>query len=423
MQSTLAPLDASRRRRVVAAAAAAVVFAFLLVVLPGPTRNPGALGVAGAVGVLVVVLAASWRCSPVLARVGTPAAFIALVALLIDSGGGTSSGYGGLFLLPMLWLASLGSRQELVLGFLFVLVARALPLRIVGEPRYPSSEWRAAIVLGAVAVIACVTIQELLQHARVRGRQLAERAVALEQARAQLEEQNRQLRDLDRLKTEFLTLVSHQLRTPLTSIKGYLELLTGEDGEPLTPTQHRFLTTADRNADRLTTLVNDLLFLMQVDAGAIELHLAPTDIGELLHSTLASAAPAAAAKGVLLAQEGEGPVLALCDRGRIVQVVEGLLANAITFTPAGGRIAVRGLRVAGGVEIAVSDTGIGIPHDEQEQLFDRFFRASSATDGVFPGTGLGLAIAQSIAEAHQSRIVVESAPGRGSTFRLLLPAA
>ena len=225
------------------------------------------------------------------------------------------------------------------------------------------------------------------------------------------------------MKTEFLTLVSHQLRTPLTSIKGYLELLTGEDGEPLTPTQHRFLTTADRNADRLTTLVNDLLFLMQVDAGAIELHLAPTDIGELLRSALASAAPAAAAKGVLLAQEGEGPVLALCDRGRIVQVVEGLVANAITFTPAGGRIAVRGLRVAGGVEIAVSDTGIGIPPDEQEQLFDRFFRASSATNGVFPGTGLGLAIAQSIAEAHQSRIVVESTPGRGSTFRLLLPAA
>ena len=423
MQSTVAPVDASRRLRVVAAATAAVVFAFLLVVLPGPTRNPGELGVAGAVGLLVVALAASWRFSPALARIGTPAVFVALVALLIDSGGGTSSGYGGLFLLPMLWLAILGSRRELALGFLLVLAGRALPLRIVGQPHYPSSEWRAAIVLGAVAVIACVTIQELLGRSRVRSRQLAERAVALEQAGAQLEEQNRQLRDLDRLKTEFLALVSHQLRTPLTSIKGYLELLTGEDGEPLTPSQRQFLTTADRNADRLTALVDDLLFLMQVDAGAIELHIAPTDIGELLHAAVESAAAAAAAKGVLLAQEGEVAVSALCDGGRIVQVVEGLVANAIKFTPEGGRISVRSLRVVGGVEIAVSDTGIGIPPDEQEQLFGRFFRASSATSGAFPGAGLGLAIAQSIAEAHDSRIVVESVPGRGSTFRLLLRAA
>jgi hypothetical protein len=174
------------RRRVVAFAASAVAFAFALVLLPGPQRDIEEIGIAAGLAIGVVGLSALWQLAPALARIGVPLAYVAVVAVLIDGGGGTGSGFGGLFLLPLLWLAIVGSRAELLLGLAAVGIARALPVKVIGAPEYPSSEWRSAIVLGAVAAIACVTIQQLVRESRVRAVELLDRAAELEEAARRL---------------------------------------------------------------------------------------------------------------------------------------------------------------------------------------------------------------------------------------------
>jgi signal transduction histidine kinase len=408
------------RRRVVLFAASAVAFAFALVLLPGPQRDIEEIGIAAGLAIAVVGLSALSQSAPALARIGVPLAYVAVVAVLIDGGGGTGSGFGGLFLLPLLWLAIVGSRAELLLGLAAVVIARALPVKVIGAPEYPSSEWRSAIVLGAVAAIACVTIQQLVREARVRAAELLDRAAELEEAARKLAEQNTQLRELDHAKDEFVALVSHELRTPLTSIIGYLEMVLEKDAEPLTDGQRQFLTTVGRNVERLATLVNELLFLVQADAGRLQLTLAEADINQLLAEATEAAQPAANAKQIELTLEAGRLAPAVCDRSRIAQLVDNLVSNAVKFTPQGGRVEVRAAQDGSAIALSVSDTGIGIPADELPRLFGRFFRASSATSNAIPGTGLGLAISQAIAEAHNSTITVQSTLAQGTTFRLLL---
>jgi signal transduction histidine kinase len=410
------------RRRVVVLAASAVAFAFALVLLPGPQRDIEEIGIAAGLAIAVVGLSALWQSIPALARIGVPLAYVAVVAVLIDGGGGTGSGFGGLFLLPLLWLAIVGSRGELLLGLAAVGIARALPVKVIGAPEYPSSEWRSAIVLGAVAAIACVTIQQLVREARVRAIEVLDRAAELEEAARQLADQNNQLRELDHAKDEFVALVSHELRTPLTSIIGYLEMVLEQDAEPLTTGQRQFLSTVSRNVERLATLVNELLFLVQADAGRLQLTLAEADINQLLTEATEAAQPAANAKQIELTLEAGLLAPAVCDRGRIAQLVDNLVSNAVKFTPQGGRVDVKAAQDGTAIALSVSDTGIGIPADELPRLFGRFFRASSATTNAIPGTGLGLAISQAIAEAHNSTITVQSTLAQGTTFRLRLAA-
>ena len=395
-------------QRVVAIAASAVAFAFALLFLPGPHPQLGELAVSIGLAAVVVFFASLWGASPALARIGVALAYVGMVAVLIDGGGGTSSGFGGLFLLPLLWLAIVGSRAELALGFVAVAVARVLPVKVIGAPEYPQAAWRTAVVFGAVAVIGCVTLQQLVRIARLRA--------------AELHDQNEQLRELDEAKDGFIALVSHELRTPLTSVVGYLEFLLADD-QAFTPEQRQYLATMDRNVDRLATLVDELLFLVQVDAGRLELQLDTADVGQLLTEATEAARPAADAKNIELTVEAAQAGPTVCDRSRIAQLLDNLVANAVKFTPEGGRVAVRADRTGDAIALSVSDTGIGIPGDELPRLFDRFFRASSATAGGIPGTGLGLAISQAIAEAHNSTITVQSTPAVGTTFRLVLAAA
>jgi signal transduction histidine kinase len=407
-------------RRPVVVATAAVAFAFGLVLLPGPNPQFGESLIAVAIAIAVVGLATLWNSAPGIARVGVAFAYIALVAVLTDGAGGTSSGFGGLFLLPLLWLAVVGNRRELAAGFAAVAVARIGPVKLVGSPEYPPAAWRTGVVLGAVAVIGCVTVQQLVRVARLRASELLERAAELEDAARRLEVQNEQLRELDAVKDGFVGLVSHELRTPLTSIIGFLEILRESD-DPLTAEQRQFLSTIGRNVDRLATLVNELLFLVQVDAGRLELQLAETDVGRLLAEATETARPLAESKGIELLLEADAAGAVLCDPGRMAQLVDNLISNAVKFTHDGGRVAVRAAQQGDTVEISVSDTGIGIPADELSRLFGRFFRATSAVNEGIPRTGLGLAISQAIAEAHGSTITAESSPGQ-TTFRLRLLA-
>ena len=234
--------------------------------------------------------------------------------------------------------------------------------------------------------------------------------------------QNEKLRELDRLKDEFVALVSHELRTPLTSIRGYLELvLDGQAGE-LTEDQAQFLGVVERNAERLQRLVGDLLFIAQVDAGRLALEFDRFDAATVAAEAVEAAEPVAADKEIELVLTGDETAELVGDRARLGQLLDNLVSNALKFTPQGGRVEVSVASVEGNVSLAVSDTGMGIPADEQERLFQRFFRTAAATSQAIPGTGLGLAISKAIVDAHDGSIELDSGEGRGTTFRISLPS-
>jgi signal transduction histidine kinase len=240
---------------------------------------------------------------------------------------------------------------------------------------------------------------------------------------AQERETNERLRQIDRLKDELVMVVSHELRTPLTSIQGYVDLVL--DDEELDPGTRRFLETAQRNAGRLHRLVEDLLTLSSVDRAQLSLELVPLDLAALTAGEVAASRVLAEAKGVAvdLAVPPAGSTMVRADAVRLGQVVDNLVANAVKFTPAGGRVRVAVSAAGDTVCLVVADTGIGIPVDEHEHLFERFFRASTATEQHIPGTGLGLAISKAIVDAHRGTIEVTSAAGRGTTFRVTLPVS
>ena len=231
----------------------------------------------------------------------------------------------------------------------------------------------------------------------------------LEATRAELREQNR-------LKDELISVVSHDLRTPLTSIMGYLELVA-EENDP--ETVRAFLDVVKRNTSRLHRLVEDLLFVSRVQAGREALELEPVCLGELVVHTVDAALPAAEAADVELASVVETEDVVLLDAHRIAEVLENLLSNALKFTPPGGRVTVWAGRDRGALLLRVADTGVGIAEDDRKHLFDRFFRASGS-EGV-PGAGLGLSIVKAIVDAHGGEVDVRSAVGAGTTFDVRLP--
>jgi signal transduction histidine kinase len=290
-------------------------------------------------------------------------------------------------------------------------------------------------------IVLCATLVPILRRVtvavEVRNKRLVEQAATLERslalahearteaesARRALSEQNKRLRELDRLKDEFLSLVSHELRTPLTSIRGYLDLvLEGEAGE-INPEQRRFLEAVERNSGRLLRLVGDLLFVAQADAGRLSLERAKVDLAELAAHCVEGAAPAATEKSVSLVLMAEPVPSLVGDRGRLAQVLDNLVSNALKFTPEGGTVKVRTEAEDGQVVLEVEDTGIGIPQADQPRLFERFFRSAVAEDQAIPGTGLGLAIVKAIVEAHSGRISISSREDVGTTFRVELPLA
>jgi two-component system phosphate regulon sensor histidine kinase PhoR len=227
-----------------------------------------------------------------------------------------------------------------------------------------------------------------------------------------------QARQVDRIKDALVATVSHELRTPLTSIIGYLELL-GTSSTPLGEEDARYADVVRRNAVRLQHMVEDLLFLAQVEGGGLSLDLDPADVTDLASSAVASAQPLAAAKDVALEFDGRRSARALVDAKRISQVFDNLVSNAIKFTPPGGSVKVTVRSDDAATLISVTDTGYGIPTTEQSRLFERFFRSS--TTSHLPGTGLGLAIVQAIVESHGGSITCRSEEGEGTTFTLTLP--
>lgn len=252
-----------------------------------------------------------------------------------------------------------------------------------------------------------------------------ERARALRrerEARARTEERNRELAELAEMKNEFVASVSHELRTPLTSIVGFTELLA-DCAPELTDESREYVEAIERNTTRLVRLVNDLLLLGRLESGTLAFEPADFDVAGVVCDSLADVAEAAARAGVTLTADAPAPLVLHGDRGRIAQVVDNLVANAVKYSAAGGNVRV-GVRSEGTEAVVeVRDEGIGIPADEQAHLFDRFFRASNARGAGIPGTGLGLMISSVIVERHGGTITLASAPGVGTVVTVRLPVA
>lgn len=229
-------------------------------------------------------------------------------------------------------------------------------------------------------------------------------------------------RELDRMRDAFVATVSHELRTPLTSISGFLEMMQEEEQE-LGESGRRYLEVIRRSTDRLHALVEDLLLMAQIEAKRVELDLEPVDVAALAARSVEAMRPAGEEKGVSVEVVAKQSPTVRADRARLTQVLDNLVSNAVKFTNEGGGVRVVITRLNGVVELVVADTGIGIPTDEQGQLFSRFFRASTATQQAIPGTGLGLAISRALVEQHGGRISVASEVGVGTRVTVTLPAA
>ncbi|WP_354348533.1 HAMP domain-containing sensor histidine kinase [Pseudarthrobacter sp. PvP090] len=219
-------------------------------------------------------------------------------------------------------------------------------------------------------------------------------------------------------KESLVSTVSHEFRTPLTSIIGNLDLVLGEAAE-LSPAAGRRIEVAQRNAERLLALVSDLM--MSADA-AVHVHPRRTDLARLVDASLGSAQAHAQAARVSLSMNIPAPLWAEVDPQRIGQALDNLVSNAIKYSPDGGSVHVSGSIEAGRVLLHVKDDGMGMTAADADMVFTRFFRSPAVREGPIPGVGLGLSITKAIIERHGGSISCSTKPGCGSTFTVELPA-
>jgi PAS domain S-box-containing protein len=230
------------------------------------------------------------------------------------------------------------------------------------------------------------------------------------------------LRELDRIKSDFVATVSHELRTPLTNIIGTIEMLAEGDYGELNPMQRRTVDVLDRNSHRLLDLIKDLLDLNHIESGGLGLQRSATDLGELFERVESQVVSLAANKRIVLRFDSSGDLgHVVVDSHQVERALLNLVTNAIKFTPDEGTVSVRAERTGDRLRFVVSDTGMGIPENEQPHLFTRFFRSSIATENAIPGTGLGLVIVKHIVEGHGGTISVASKVGEGTTVTVSLP--
>ncbi|HLY18667.1 MAG TPA: response regulator [Bryobacteraceae bacterium] len=261
----------------------------------------------------------------------------------------------------------------------------------------------------------------------ITQRKQAEEAVAelntkLAATNKELELRNHEVERANRLKSEFLASMSHELRTPLNAIIGFSDLLAEQTAGALSAKQQRFVSHIQQGARHLLALINDILDLSKVEAGRLELNRENISVAGVLTEVLTSIRPAAAAKNIAVHSSIGPDVSVFADRIRFKQILFNLLSNAVKFTPDAGKIWVEAAERRGRLTISVSDTGLGIPIEEQEAIFDAFHQAGATTKGVKEGTGLGLAITKRLVEEHGGRVWVESEPGKGARLSFTIPA-
>jgi len=262
------------------------------------------------------------------------------------------------------------------------------------------------------------------QKAEQDFREMQARLTAeLSKANRQLEVRSREAEEANRLKSEFLASISHELRTPLHTIIGFSELLGEELDGPLNRKQMRFVEHIHKDSLHLLELINDILDLSKIEAGRLDLHLEIFDATHAAHEDMNSIAPAAQAKHISLEFKQCAPIHVYADRIRFRQILLNLLSNAVKFTPEGGSVSVECSFDGQVAQFCVSDSGLGIPPQEHETIFNKFHQVGSTTKGVREGTGLGLAITKHLVEQHHGRIWVDSEPGHGSKFHFTIAIA
>jgi two-component system sensor histidine kinase BarA len=237
-----------------------------------------------------------------------------------------------------------------------------------------------------------------------------------------LEESFQRLKELDRLKSNFIATMSHELRTPLTSVIGYSEMMLEGLGGTLSDEQREYLGIIMEKGESLLHLITSILDISKIEAGRVRLVLGDVDAAQLLRDAAATVLPAARKKKVqVVCDPGTLPHLH-ADREKLRQCLINLASNAVKFTATGGQVTV-GAEVLPGDKLAlrVADTGIGIPTEHLNRIFDVFYQVDGSTTREYGGAGLGLAIVKSFAEAHGGEVKVASTPGQGSTFSLVLP--
>jgi signal transduction histidine kinase len=247
-------------------------------------------------------------------------------------------------------------------------------------------------------------------------------AIAIQNARLYYQAQA-----ANQAKTEFMSIASHELKIPMTSIKGYAKLLTLGAGGALTERQNEFLEIISANVDRMDRLVADLLDVSRIEAGRLRLDMGPVDLRQVIDTVIQSVKTQIEAKQLTLEVKIPPTLPSVWgDQGRLVQVLNNLVSNAYKYTPNGGhiQIAVDGqtdTASSGQLAISVRDSGVGISPEDQQRLFTKFFRADDPRVREVPGTGLGLSITKSLVETHGGRIWFESELGHGTTFTFTLP--
>ncbi|HTK60692.1 MAG TPA: ATP-binding protein [Candidatus Baltobacteraceae bacterium] len=228
-------------------------------------------------------------------------------------------------------------------------------------------------------------------------------------------------RQLDRQKSEFIFLASHQLRTPLTAIKWFLEMVLSGDAGKLEETQEKFLKNAFESNERMIDLINDLLSVSRIESGTIELVPVETNLNEMLKGVIDESRPLADAKRIAIEYFPVDLPRIEIDPKLVRQVFMNLISNAIKYTPTGGQVRVSSGREGDFLTFSVKDTGIGVPPEEQPLLFTKFFRATNAAKSDAEGTGLGLYVVKEVVELSGGKLKFESALGQGSTFTFTLP--
>jgi signal transduction histidine kinase len=294
----------------------------------------------------------------------------------------------------------------------------------------PAQNLRWIVALGGFALLVTLFIlfRRALRQTEHAERLVKERTSELDAAlrdadtaRAALSERNESLLELDRFKDRMLALISHDLRSPLTSIRGYVELLLDDETGPLDHDQRRYLGVIKRNSDRLDGQIGDLLLVAGIAEGSLALQRSAVDLDRLVREAVETAAPAAREKGLALEALCEPLHPIYVDGPRLAQVLDNLLSNAVKYTPAGGRVDVRTRVTDDWLSVSVIDTGLGMSRDELESIFDPFFRTDDAKERGIKGTGLGLVIVKAIVEGHGGGVHVTSKPGEGSAFTISLP--
>jgi PAS domain S-box-containing protein len=253
-------------------------------------------------------------------------------------------------------------------------------------------------------------------------RDLTERRAASERA---LEDARRlaAVEAANRTKGEFLAAMSHELRTPLNAIGGYVELLLLGLGGTVSAQQTQYLERIRGSQQHLLAIINDILNFSRIEAGQIAYTLAPVSLCDLIDRVLPMVEPQAAAKGLVIERLASTEVVALADRGKVEQILINLLSNAIKFTDAGGRVELTCRLVGDRAELGIRDTGVGIPADQTDSIFEPFVQVGRSLTNPHEGTGLGLAISRDLARAMNGDLTVQSVVGEGSHFTLQLPTA